>query len=170
MSASPAPVVLVADSSPLIVFARVEQLAVLWAVTGGVVVPCTVWRECAETADRPGAPALQQAHAQGWIGVLDDERALSALRPLPSLDAGETAAIALALELRAMVLMDERLGREVAQRRGLAVVGSAGVLLQAKRKGLLPAVAPVLARMKTEGYFLSDALVREVLRRVGEAV
>ena len=170
MSASPAPVVLVADSSPLIVFARVEQLAVLWAVTGGVVVPRTVWRECAETADRPGAPALQQAHAQGWIGVLDDERALSALRPLPSLDAGETAAIALALELRAMVLMDERLGREVAQRRGLAVVGSAGVLLQAKRKGLLPAVAPVLARMKTEGYFLSDALVREVLQRVGEAV
>ena len=100
MSASPAPVVLVADSSPLIVFARVEQLAVLWAVTGGVVVPRTVWRECAETADRPGAPALQQARAQG----------------------------------------------------------------------LLPAVAPVLARMKTEGYFLSDALVREVLQRVGEAV
>lgn len=169
MKVRPAGVVLVADSSPLIVFARVEQLAVLWGVTGGVVVPRTVWRECTETGDRPGAPALQQAQAQGWIRVLDDALALSALRPLPSLDAGETAAIALALELQTTVLMDERLGREVAQRRGLAVVGSAGVLLQARRKGLLPAVAPVLARMKAEGYFLSDVLVREVLRRAGEA-
>lgn len=168
MSANLSTVVLVADSSPLIVFARVEQLAVLWGVTGGVVVPRTVWRECTEVADRPGAPALRQAHAQGWIRVLDDDRALSALRPLPSLDEGETAAIALALELKAAVLMDERLGRDVAHRRGLAVIGSAGVLLKARQTGLLPAVAPVLARMKAEGYFLSEALVREVLRRSGE--
>lgn len=169
MRSRPATVVLVADSSPLIVLARVDQLAVLWAVTGGVVVPRTVWRECTESADRPGAPALQQAQAQGWITVLDDGQALSALRPLPSLDVGETAAIALALELKATVLMDERLGRDVAQRRGLAVVGSAGVLIRARQMGLLPVVAPVLVRMKAEGYFLSDALVREVLRRVGEA-
>lgn len=177
MSVGPSGVVLVADSSPLIAFARSEQLAVLWGVTGGVVVPRTVWGECTEVAPnapvavaRPGAPALQQAQAQGWITVLDDAQALSALRPLPSLDAGETAAIALALELKATVLMDERLGRDVAHRRGLAVVGSAGVLIKARQMGLLPAVAPVLARMKAEGYFMSDALVREVLRRVGEVV
>jgi predicted nucleic acid-binding protein len=175
MSVGQPAVVLVADSSPLIAFARADQLPVLWGVTGGLVVPQTVWRECTEavpnapaTADRPGTPALRQAHAQGWIGVLDDTRALSMLRPLPSLDAGEMAAIALALELRATVLMDERLGRDVAQRRGLAVVGSAGVLIRARQMGLLPVVAPVLARMKAEGYFLSEALVREVLRRVGE--
>jgi hypothetical protein len=49
------------------------------------------------------------------------------------------------------------------------VVGLAGVLLAAKRSGLLPSVASTLADLSREGYRLSDALVSEVLRLAGEA-
>lgn len=49
-------------------------------------------------------------------------------------------------------------------------LGATRVNWTTRQMGLLPAVAQVLARMKAEGYFMSDALVREVLRRVGEVV
>ena len=53
--------------------------------------------------------------------------------------------------------------------RGIPVVGLAGVLLAAKRSGLLTSVASTLADLTREGYRLSDTLVSEVLRLAGEA-
>jgi len=79
------------------------------------------------------------------------------------------AAIHLAHALQCPVLMDERRGRRAARRRGLTVIGSAGLLLQAKERGLIPALAPILERWRQSGYFLSATLVKEVLERAGEA-
>jgi uncharacterized protein len=87
------------------------------------------------------------------------------------LDAGEAAAILLAEEVSCrFLLMDERRGRSAALRRGIPVVGRAGVLLAAKRHGLLSSVAPTLLELAHQGYRLSDALVREVLRLADEDI
>jgi predicted nucleic acid-binding protein len=48
------------------------------------------------------------------------------------------------------------------------VIGSAGILLAAKARGLLPAVAPILATWREWGYFLAPALLEAVLIRAGE--
>ncbi|MDP1956927.1 MAG: DUF3368 domain-containing protein, partial [Rhodocyclaceae bacterium] len=86
-----------------------------------------------------------------------------------TLDAGETAAIALAIELRAPVLMDERLGRAVARHHQVPVIGSAGVLLRAKQLGRIDAVRPILDAWRQDiGYFMSDALRAEVLQTMGD--
>jgi predicted nucleic acid-binding protein len=86
------------------------------------------------------------------------------------LDAGEAAAILLAQETACrFLLIDERRGRAIARRRGIPVVGVAGVLLAAKRRGLPASVEPVLTALAHGGYRLSDALVLEVLRLAGEA-
>lgn len=75
-----------------------------------------------------------------------DVRALSAPMPpilVAHLDQGEASAIGLALEAGVgLVAMDERRGRLVAREMGLAVTGSLGVLLRAKRLGFIEAVAP----------------------------
>lgn len=64
------------------------------------------------------------------------------------LDPGETEAIALALELHPdAVLMDERLGRRLAARHGLAVTGLLGFLVLAKHQKLIDAVAPVIQEL-----------------------
>jgi len=57
----------------------------------------------------------------------------------------------------------------MARRRGIPVVGVAGVLLAAKRRGLLETVQPILLALSRQGYRLSDALITEVLRLAEEA-
>ncbi|MEA3643310.1 MAG: DUF3368 domain-containing protein [Lamprobacter sp.] len=97
----------------------------------------------------------------------DSEADLARLRQV--LDAGESAAILLAQALACrFLLIDERRGRAMARRRGIPVVGVAGVLLAAKRRGLLETVKPVLLALSHQGYRLSDALITEVLRLAGE--
>lgn len=85
-----------------------------------------------------------------------------------TLDRGEAAAIPLAERLGADLLCDDAAGRAEARRRGISVVGTLGVLLLAKRKGLLPKVRPVMESMVREGMYVAAALARAVLSLAGE--
>lgn len=158
---------IIADSGPLIMLARSGLLDVLRQIAGSIVVPATVFEECTRDNRRPGAAAIVAALASGQLAV----HAGTDPRPLgdvPTLDAGEISALALALELKQPVLMDERLGRQVAALHRIAVVGSAGILLAAKQKGLVPAITPILRQWQEWGYFLSPTLLAIVLERADE--
>ena len=82
---------------------------------------------------------------------------------------GEAEAIALAVERRAdRLLIDERQGRLTAEALGVPVVGSVGVLIAAKVRGDIAAIAPLLLALRSSGLWVSDALVSAVLASVGE--
>jgi len=82
---------------------------------------------------------------------------------------GEAQAIAVAVELGAgRLLIDERQGRLTAEAMGVAVVGSIGILIAAKARGDLSALAPHLQALRASGLWLSDALIARVLLSVGE--
>lgn len=66
------------------------------------------------------------------------------------------------------MLADDARAREVAKERGLVVVGTMGVLLGAKRRGFIPQVGPVMARMEGLGMFVSAKLRDAVLRLADE--
>jgi predicted nucleic acid-binding protein len=87
------------------------------------------------------------------------------------LDAGEAEAIALALEIGAeLLLMDDRLGRESARHLGLHYTGLIGVLIEARRKGLIRAVKPHLDALRDiAGFRLRETLYLRVLQDEGEA-
>lgn len=164
--------IVVADAGPLIALARIEQLSLLAALYGQIVMPESVMRELRLESHRPDARLLSDGFAQGFLRTHplppDSTAELARLRRV--LDAGESAAILLALVLACrFLLIDERRGRVIARRRGIPVVGVAGVLLAAKRRGLLETVKPVLLALSNHGYRLSDALITEVLRLAGEA-
>jgi predicted nucleic acid-binding protein len=122
------------------------------------------------SADLPGATALQRAINDGWISIQSvpvKAKALSELRLI--LDAGESEAIVLAERVHCrFLLMDERRGRQVAKKRGLKVIGIAGVLLAAKSGGLIETVAPVLNSLSKEGYRLSGSLIAGILKMAKE--
>lgn len=163
--------IVVADAGPLIGLARIDRIALLTTLYGPVTVPKAVLEELRVDSDRPGARVLADALAAGSIEAcaVPKDRTPDLERLSLLLDAGEAEAILLAQALVCrFLLIDERRGRAIARRHAIPVVGVAGVLLAAKRRGLLEQVEPVLSALSKTGYRLSDALVAEVLRLAGE--
>jgi uncharacterized protein len=160
----------VADSGPLIVFARAGLLAIVSETAGKILVPEGVFSECVREPGKPGAKAIAEALREKLFSVGEDVAvdAMPKLQKAANLDNGEIAAIALAANRNCPVLMDERLGRNVATLNGLTVIGSIGILLAAKRRGLIAAVAPILSQWSSWGYFLSPGLIETALSAAEE--
>ena len=87
-----------------------------------------------------------------------------------ALDVGEAAVIELARELSVnFVLVDERKARKIARTiYGLHVIGSARVLVEAKRHGLLDNVGAALQAMRNGGYWIGDSIVDAALKQAAE--
>ena len=115
----------------------------------------------------PGADNVAGAN---WIErhTIQNQALVDALSS--DLDHGEAESIALAKELNAaLILMDEKEGRRAAQRLGLHVVGTVGVLLEAKVKRFLSSVRPHLdALRQTAGFYLSESVYQSTLVLAGE--
>jgi len=84
-------------------------------------------------------------------------------------DAGETAAMLLYKEMQAdYLLIDDKRGRKVAAINQINTIGSLGVLLLAKRAGLIPSIAPLLVQIGESPVFISKGLIQTVLELAGE--
>ena len=163
--------IVVADTGPLIVLGRVECFKLLHDLYQDVLIPPAVREELHLGSGRPGARQSAEALEQGWLQVQElsagSAQALSDLMLV--LDPGEAEAILLAEEMNCkFLLIDERKGRAIANRRGVPVVGIAGVLLAAKKRGLIDAVMPILQNMEQAGYRMSAGLTKEIARLAGE--
>ena len=161
----------VADTGPLIGLGRVGLLHLLRELYGRILIPSTVHDELRLGSGRPGAEQSAEALTQGWLQVQEPSPASAPSRSelVLILDPGEADAILLAEEVKCrFLLIDERKGRAVAKRRGIAVVGVAGVVLAAKKRGLIDTVLPILKNLERAGYRVSSELIQEIARLAGE--
>jgi len=161
-------VIIVSNTSPILNLIVIGQLDLLKQLYKKVIIPEAVFEEISRLSfDLSDAEQLQ---ALTWIKIREvtDHSLVEAL--LPELDRGEAEAIVLAKELKADLLMiDERRGRRVASRLGLRFVGLLGILVEAKHKGLIKAVKPILDSLITKaGFWLGNRLYTRILETVGE--
>ena len=127
--------IIVADSGPIISFARAGRLDLLKQVTTELIIPDAVFDEIVVSGDdRPGAEEVKQGL---WIKpVTVQERSL--LENLPGkLSRGESEAIVLAKELGAHLLVDELEARKEASRLGINYFGSLRIIKEAKDRGVI---------------------------------
>jgi predicted nucleic acid-binding protein len=153
----------VSNTTPLINLAGVGLLDLLPRLYGAIMIAEAVLAEYEAKAHRTD-PVLRAAP---WLttSVVELPEDLTAL-----LDAGEAATIVLAEQVHPhLVLFDERRGRRIALARGLPVIGTGAVLVEAKRQGLIPAVAPVLDAMVTQGRYISERLRATLLAAADES-
>jgi predicted nucleic acid-binding protein len=160
---------IIADASPLIAFGRINHLVLLTETLGTLIVPESVLRECLANPALTGAKQIQDAVNKKLITWHEDPDPHSYLSLFDILGPGEANAIILANELKVGLLIDEKLGRKIAQKMNLSVIGTAGVLLLAKEKKLIKEVMPLLSELKKSGYYLSNALIQTVLAYAKEA-
>jgi len=162
-------VTIVSNASPLIGIARIDKLDLLRELYGELVIPEAVWHEVVVRG--AGQPGAEQIKASEWISQARVENRTLVQVLAQDLDVGEAESIALALELQAeILLMDERLGRQTADRLGLRYIGVIGILVQAKHKGLIDRIEPLLQALRDRaGFRISDELYVRVLEDEGEA-
>jgi predicted nucleic acid-binding protein len=153
----------VTNTSPLIALCAIGRLALLDELFDEVLVPLEVWGELSDKADAPEPDILARLRCTSF-------------RPSPApppetsrLHAGERAAIALAaVTPGCVVLLDERAARRVALARKLEVRGSLAILIEAKRRGLVAELRPLLDALIARGYRLSQGLVEQALEAARE--
>jgi len=159
----------VSDSSALINLARIGKLALLRDLYVEVHIPEAVWEEAVVQGE--GQAGANEIKAAPWVKAhrVKNSELVKALRQ--DLDAGEAEAIALALETHAeRLLMDERLGRDTARHLGLRFTGLIGVLVEAKRKRLIPTIKAELDALRdVAGFRIADELYWRILKDEKEA-
>ncbi len=160
--------IVVSNTSPLTNLAAIGQFALLRELYNELHIADGVWDELNAGGKR--WPGRDEVAAANWVQrhTVQNQALVIALRR--DLDRGEAESIALALELSAdLTILDEAEGRHAAQRLGLHITGTVGVLLEAKSKGAVRLVRPHLdALRQTAGFYLSDSLYQLALRLAGE--
>jgi predicted nucleic acid-binding protein len=150
------PELIIADASCLIILTKIGRLDLLRQLYGTATTTPVVAAEY-------GLPLPE------WIR--QEEATDTARQQLLTLlvDAGEASAIALALERPGCTLiLDDYKARKTAEKLSVQLTGTFGVLLRAKRQGLVPAVKPLLEQIRQTNFRFSAALEMAVLKQAGE--
>jgi len=154
------------NTSPLQYLYQVELLHVLHALAGHIVIPPAVAEEL--WTGRIVGVSLPDPTTLDWVTVRRPT-STAAVPLVTDLGPGEAEVLMLALESRdAVVILDDALARRAAAMLGLRVTGTLGLLLDAKRAGLIPAIAPILDQLHALRFRLASHTRIAVLALAGE--
>jgi predicted nucleic acid-binding protein len=150
--------VIVSNTSPLIALEHLGDLDLIPKVLGpGVLIPPAVEREF-------GAGRLPD-----WVEIRTLQHQIGAKILKSSLGAGESEALALALEAGAdLILLDDKAARRCATALHLPLMGTLGFLLKAKEAGLIGAIQPKLEALRALPFHIAPRLYQAVLRDAQE--
>lgn len=159
--------IVVADTSVLINLCRIGQADLLARLFKDVFIPTEVAAEFERLAAQ--VPRFSGLILPVWIHQ-QEPTAISAALRATKLDPGETAALALALEMHAdALLVDERRGHEIAVQMGIKTIGVLGILLQAKRSGWIAELRTLLDQLDQDaGFWIAPTVRQRVLSLAGE--
>lgn len=155
---------IVSNTTPFIALCSIGELEIYPKLFGSIHVAKAVADEC-----RVGGPVVvPDLEKLDWVKVHKVSLSAPTSR-LWMLDAGERDTIELALALNAeRVVIDEKIGRNIAELMGLSVVGTLGVLAKAKERRLIDSFTDAAQRMREAGIRFHPNLISRIAAQIGE--
>lgn len=153
--------IIISDTSPITSLIRIKQIEILKKIYSNVIIPKSVYNELLVEHKRlPSFIIVEKVIDKKYADFLKIE-----------LDEGEAEAIALAKEKKAaFLLIDEMKGRLIAEREGITIIGLIGVLLAAKKKGLISSIKEMIELLQTNaGFWISEEFKTRILDVAGES-
>lgn len=148
----------ISNSSPLIAFERLNRPDILHALTNTLLIPSGVRLEVFGAKELPA-----------WVEERPITQTFAHIVFSPRLGIGEREAIILALEVgNCTLFLDDLAARRTAESLGVSVVGTVGLLVLAKKRGILPAIKPFLDLLNAFEFRISPKLFAKVLSEVNE--
>jgi len=153
----------VANTTPLIALAGIGRLELLHLLYGEIYIPSAVLSEI------ESEPAKTQVTMADWIKVIEVHGVASRSLFSARLHIGEIEVILLAQEQMAdLVLMDDNAAKKTAKFLGLSVAGTLGVLIRAKKEGLIREVKPIMEDLIADGLYVDNKIRKMVLKASSE--
>ena len=156
---------IIANATPLIYLHRIGQLELLHQLFTQVMIPAEVARELQR--GQHGEPTIPDLP---WIKVTPVQNRSIVDVLAQDLDHGQAEVLALALEHAAdQVIIDDALARTAATLLHIPCIGTLGILITCKTRGLITTVKEPLDAMMAAGLWIAPALYAQALRKIGES-
>lgn len=161
--------IVISDSSVLMNLAAIEQLSLIPIIFEKIVISKGVFDEI--VVNGWGKSGSQEVREADWILVKEYTDLILLKELLKVLDQGEAESIVLSKELNAdLLIIDEKAGRQIAQQFEIQITRLLGVLLIAKKRGLIESVKKLMKRLQSEANFrISKSTFNIVLVKAGES-
>ena len=158
--------IVISDTTPIITLIKINRIDLLEKLFGEVFIPEAVFREL--TTNTAFAKEAEIVKASSFLKVktVQNQQSLSILQAVSGLDDGESEAIILAGELGSdALIIDERKGRKIAQKLGITITGTIGILIQAHNENMISTenAKLYLEQLKNSNIRLSEGLIQEAL-------
>lgn len=158
----------VSNTSPLSYLHKLRHLDLLRRLFGTILVPTAVVIEL--RVGRDAGHDLPEPELLPWISIAPPRPKSAAVSTVGDMDPGEAAVLDLALALpKPLVLLDERIARRGAAVLGIPCVGTIGIILEAKKRGLVPSISPLFAELERLRFRFSSQLKKWALEQGGES-
>ena len=156
----------IVNSTPLIILCSIGYFDILRSLYQEIVIPDAVYQEVTAKED---SACMQMKAAGSWVQVKQIQDHMEKKMYRAKLHEGEVEVMILAQELNAdLVIIDDDAAKKTAKYLGLTVTGTLGVLLKAKKQGIIQKLHPLLIKMKQNGFYMDSALENMVLKQAGE--
>ncbi len=159
--------IVISDTTPISNFIQIDKLYLLKDIYEKIIIPQEVYNELMELEEF--GFSMSFLIESDWISIETPQNTNLIQNLSRDLDLGEVQAIVLAIEkTNSFLLIDEKQGRSEAERLNIPIIGTLGVLLIAKERGMITEIEPSLEKLREIGFWISDNLYNYVLRRANE--
>ncbi len=150
------PKTIISDTSCLIVLSNIGELELLHKTYGQIITTSDVASEFGQ--ELPNWVEIAAAKDKYRQKILELQ-----------LDKGEASAIALAIEIpESTIILDDYKARKLAEKLGLSITGTIGVIIKAKLRGMIPSVKPYLDKIRKTDFYISNELYDKAMEEAGE--